>query len=257
MASKLGLDFLKWPQELTLSLSLFILIFVDQCLDILLKVLVISSRLLMTIAATLWFIYYNVSPKPLLNLKNIIYLWKIRLIITYKSFILIMGLSIRPMHFNTSVLIMVSSINSLLPTHPNKMVWPKERTDHWLKRLHVCSKPLFSLLAFCSEAIMIANHIQKCLTSKSLISKTPLELWIGRWPTIHYFWTFGCNAFVHQLHQKTKKFESKSTKCIFVGYSSFIKGYRLYNPSTKKILISRDVILNEQLPSSFSSPYYP
>ena len=31
-------------------------------------------------------------------------------------------------------------------------------------------------------------------------------------------------------------------KCIFVGYSSENKGYRLYHPQSKRILISRDVV---------------
>ena len=34
-------------------------------------------------------------------------------------------------------------------------------------------------------------------------------------------------------------------KCIFVGYSSESKGYRLYHPQSKRILISRDVVFVE------------
>ncbi|MCO5567221.1 hypothetical protein L7F22_020910 [Adiantum nelumboides] len=38
------------------------------------------------------------------------------------------------------------------------------------------------------------------------------------------------------------KLDDKAVKCIFVGYSSGSKGYRLYNPATNKIFESRDVI---------------
>ena len=38
---------------------------------------------------------------------------------------------------------------------------------------------------------------------------------------------------------------NKATKCIFVGYSKESKGYRLFPPTTGKIIISRDVIFAE------------
>ena len=40
--------------------------------------------------------------------------------------------------------------------------------------------------------------------------------------------------------------EDKSEKCIFIGYSEQSKAYKLYNPITKKTIISRDVVFKEQ-----------
>ena len=34
-------------------------------------------------------------------------------------------------------------------------------------------------------------------------------------------------------------------KCIFLGYKSGVKGYKLWCPETKKLVISRDVIFYE------------
>ena len=34
-------------------------------------------------------------------------------------------------------------------------------------------------------------------------------------------------------------------KCIFFGYKSSVKGYKLWCPETKKLVISRDVIFDE------------
>ena len=42
------------------------------------------------------------------------------------------------------------------------------------------------------------------------------------------------------------KLQPKSNKCIFLGYSDERKAYRLYNPTTKKIVASRDVVFKEQ-----------
>ena len=40
--------------------------------------------------------------------------------------------------------------------------------------------------------------------------------------------------------------DNKGEKCIFVGYSDESKTYKLYNPSTKKAVISRDVQFIEE-----------
>ena len=46
--------------------------------------------------------------------------------------------------------------------------------------------------------------------------------------------------------EERKKLDSKSNKCILLGYGSTTKGYRLYDPLKRKVLHSRDVIFNEQ-----------
>ena len=45
--------------------------------------------------------------------------------------------------------------------------------------------------------------------------------------------------------QQHKKLDDKAVKCIFVGYSSENKGYRLYHPQSKHILVSHDVVFVE------------
>ena len=43
-----------------------------------------------------------------------------------------------------------------------------------------------------------------------------------------------------------RKLDNRSQKCIFIGYSEESKAYRLYNPITKKYVISRDVLFKEE-----------
>lgn len=57
---------------------------------------------------------------------------------------------------------------------------------------------------------MMLNYIQNCLTSKALKNQTPLQIWTGHRPSIHYFRIFGCDTYVHNPTAKRKKFESKS-----------------------------------------------
>lgn len=75
---------------------------------------------------------------------------------------------------------------------------------------------------------------------------TPEEAWSGRKPAVDYFPVFGCIAYAHIEDQKRKKLDSKGEKCIFLGVSDASKAYKLYNPSTKKIVISRDVVFDEE-----------
>ena len=56
---------------------------------------------------------------------------------------------------------------------------------------------------------------------------------------------FGCIAYVHVLDEVRSKLDPKAEKCVLVGYSEEQKGYRCYNPLTKKIVVSRDVIFDE------------
>ncbi|GKV46281.1 hypothetical protein SLEP1_g53273 [Rubroshorea leprosula] len=73
-----------------------------------------------------------------------------------------------------------------------------------------------------------------------LLDLTPEEAWNGRRPAIDYFRIFGCIANAHVPDQKRSKLDDKGEKCIFLGVSDQSKAYRLYNPLTKKVIISRD-----------------
>eukprot|EP00253_Pinus_taeda_P018754 PITA_18754 len=67
------------------------------------------------------------------------------------------------------------------------------------------------------------------------------EAWSGRKQGVTHMKVFGCVAYAHIPDQQRKKLDSKGEKFIFIGYSEESKTYRLYNPSTKKFFVSRDV----------------
>ncbi|KAG6534299.1 hypothetical protein ZIOFF_008185 [Zingiber officinale] len=65
-------------------------------------------------------------------------------------------------------------------------------------------------------------------------------------------WCLGA-LLIHSFHKQTEiKFDDKSEKYIFIGYNERSKAYKLYNPKTKKIVISRDVLFDED--ASFDDP---
>ena len=72
------------------------------------------------------------------------------------------------------------------------------------------------------------------------------EVWSSIKQHVTHMRVFGCVAYAHVLDQLRKKLNSKGEKCIFVGYSDESKAYKLYNPSTKKVIIRRDVQFIEE-----------
>ena len=74
--------------------------------------------------------------------------------------------------------------------------------------------------------------------------KTPYEAWSGDRPNVKHLRVFGCIAYAHVPKDERKKLDSKSRKCILLGYGAEIKGYRLY-VERPKVLHSRDVIFDE------------
>ena len=50
------------------------------------------------------------------------------------------------------------------------------------------------------------------------------------------------------------KLDEKGEKCIFVGYGDQTMGYKLYNPPTKKNIISRDVVFEEDQMWNWEDP---
>lgn len=70
----------------------------------------------------------------------------------------------------------------------------------------------------------------------------PKEAWSGSKPSVEHFRVFGCLAHVHVPDNKRIKLDDKSMKCILLGVNKESKAYRLFDPVSKKIVISRDVI---------------
>jgi len=93
--------------------------------------------------------------------------------------------------------------------------------------------------------VEIACYLVNRSPSSALEDKTPQELWIGKKPSLSHLRVFGCDAYVHVSNEKRTKLDRKSKKCIFIGYKDGLKGYKLWNPTTRKVLYSRDVVFRE------------
>uniref|UniRef100_A0A803N1K3 Retroviral polymerase SH3-like domain-containing protein n=1 Tax=Chenopodium quinoa TaxID=63459 RepID=A0A803N1K3_CHEQI len=85
----------------------------------------------------------------------------------------------------------------------------------------------------------------KRLLTKAVQGKTPIEAWSGRKTIAKHLRVFGSVCYAHIPSQKRSKLDVKAEGGIFLGYDSQAKGYRLFNLSDEKIMISRDVEFDE------------
>ena len=96
--------------------------------------------------------------------------------------------------------------------------------------------------SFQVEASSIACFLINCSPSTAIDKRTPQKVWSGTPTSYSDLKIFGCPAYAHV---DNGKLEPKSIKCVFLGYESNVKGYNLWYPETKKIILSRDVIFYE------------
>ena len=89
-------------------------------------------------------------------------------------------------------------------------------------------------------------HILNISPIFGLRDVTPEEAWSYSNPTVKRFKVFGSKAYAHVPEAKRKKLDDRGEKCVFLGVSQASKAYKLFNPLTKKVVSSRDVVFDEE-----------
>ena len=99
--------------------------------------------------------------------------------------------------------------------------------------------------SFWPEAVNWIVHVLNRSPTLAVINKTPEEAWNGFKPSISHFRGFGCIVHVHVPDNKRVKVDDKSLKCILLGVSEESKTYKLFDPISQKIIVSQDVMFEE------------
>ena len=103
------------------------------------------------------------------------------------------------------------------------------------------------MLINCSSFGLKLSLLLVTYESEVLRNVTPYEHWYGKKPDVSNLKVFGCKAYVYVPDAKCKgKFGRESILCVFVGYRIIDNGFKFYNPQTKQMLQSRDVIFMEK-----------
>ena len=102
-------------------------------------------------------------------------------------------------------------------------------------------------LKFWDEAFLTATHLINLLPSKVINYQTPFEKLFLEKPKYNSLHIFGCAVWPNLRPYNSRKLAFRSTRCVFLGYSSMHKGYKCLEPSTGRVYISRDVVFDESI----------
>ena len=94
---------------------------------------------------------------------------------------------------------------------------------------------------FWAEALSTAVFLWNRSPTKTLREVTPVEALTGSKPDLSFVFL----DVLLMLMFPRMRLDSKARKCVFLGYGTETKGYRLYDPSRARIIHNRDVIFNE------------
>jgi transposase InsO family protein len=95
------------------------------------------------------------------------------------------------------------------------------------------------------ECILYMNYIKVRLPLEKLNGFTPYECVTGKLPSMKKIKVFGCDSHVLKYEHQQAKIGSRTWLGIFVGVDSTANGYRIYNPETGKVVVTRNVHFTE------------
>ena len=108
----------------------------------------------------------------------------------------------------------------------------------------------FVLERFWSEAALTAVYTINRIPSPTTHKKSPFELLYDKLPNYSSLLVFGCVCFVSLPSHERNKLKPRSRLCCFLGYGISQKGFRCYDPISRRLRISRHVEFWEHQPFS-------
>lgn len=91
-----------------------------------------------------------------------------------------------------------------------------------------------------------ATYLINRIATRSLVQQTPYEALRGKRPNIEHLKVFGCTCYARTEAVGRRKLDDRSRVLVHLGIEPGTKAYRLLEPTSKKIIISRDVHFEEE-----------
>ncbi len=102
----------------------------------------------------------------------------------------------------------------------------------------------------CSESLLgrsarNAVYVRNRSPTAALKDMTPFEAWWGSKPSVKHLRIFGCCVYALLPKRKHRKLDAKTQKCLFLGYTTCSKAYRLWCSALQTVLVHRNVTFDE------------
>jgi len=108
---------------------------------------------------------------------------------------------------------------------------------------------------FWPEAVNWVVHVLNRSPTLAVKHMTPEEAWSGIKPYVEHFRVFGWVSHVHVPNAKRKKLKDKSFTCVLLGISKESKAYKLYDPISKRIMVSHFIKFEEDKSLDWNNSY--
>ncbi|KAG7554412.1 Integrase catalytic core [Arabidopsis suecica] len=95
------------------------------------------------------------------------------------------------------------------------------------------------------ETIRHTTYLLNRIATRSLSESTPYEAFYKRKPNVDHLRVFGCIGYAKVETPHLRKLDDRSRMLVHLGTEPGSKAYRLLDPKTRKIIVSRDVVFDE------------
>lgn len=96
------------------------------------------------------------------------------------------------------------------------------------------------------EAVHHSTYLLNRLPTRAITGVTPYEAWANEKPSVDHIRVFGCVAHMKEPTVNLKKLDDRRRPVVNLGKESGTKAYRLLDPKTRRIHVSRDVVFEEK-----------
>ena len=102
-------------------------------------------------------------------------------------------------------------------------------------------------IIYWSDCVSTVAFLVNRIPSVLLNNVTPYEKLLKKKPTYASLKIFGCLCYASTLQKDRNKFTLRAQPCVFLGYPSGYKGYKVLDLDSNVISITRNVVFHEQI----------
>ena len=95
------------------------------------------------------------------------------------------------------------------------------------------------------EAVRHSTYLINRVATRTLKLQTPYESYKKKKPNVGHLRVFGCVCYAKNEAPHLKKLDDRSKELVHLGIEPGSKAYRLYDPTNRRVVVSRDVIFAE------------